>query len=136
MSNLKRWGFSDLDNFFGELYKPLSLEKLGWDLAVDVFEEGDNIVAEMAVAGIDPKKIDVSVEDRTLKISGTREEKTEKKGKHFYKREIRSGSFERHISLPADVDLGKAKAECQDGMLRITLPKKSGKDSKVKIDVR
>ncbi len=138
MSNLKKIAhFNDLDSFFDDMGKHSLLDRLGWDLAVDIFEEDGKVIAEMAVPGIDPKKIEISIEDRVLRLAGSREEKTEKKGKHYYKKEIRGGSFKRHITLHADVDATKAKAEYQDGILKVIMPKKNNKESnRVKIDVR
>ena len=51
---------SELDRFF-EDFPSITFPKMGWDMAVDIFEEKENIIAEMNIPGIDPEKIDVSV---------------------------------------------------------------------------
>lgn len=129
MSSLLKWKpINEMPSFFDDLRTyPSHLSRLGWDLAVDVFEEGKNVVAEMAVPGIDPDKIDVAVENWMLILAGSREERSEKKDKHYYKKEICSGHFERRISLPAEVDPDKAKASYKDGVLRVSMPKKTSK---------
>ena len=59
-------------------------------------------------------------------------EETEEGDMHC--REIRRGSFYRMLTLPADVDGGKAKAKCKDGMLELHLPKvRSAKKHSIKV---
>ena len=106
-------------------------------MAVDIFEEKENIIAEMNIPGIDPEKIDVSVENGYLRIRGSREEEKETKEKHYYSREIKHGSFERIVHLPQDVVKEKVAADYKDGVLRVTLPKVAGaRAGKVKINVK
>lgn len=88
----------------------------------------------MNTAGIDPDKIEIAVHNNTLRVFGSRDEKEVVEDKHYYKKEIRRGSFERIISLPSPVDQSKATAECKDGVLYIVLPKtKATKQSTIKI---
>jgi HSP20 family protein len=104
------------------------------DLAVDMYDEHDGIVVEMALAGIDPDKVDISVEDTSLRVSGEREETAVEEDKNYYKREIKRGSFERYLSLPTTVVPEETKASFEDGILKIFLPKKkAAKTSKVKV---
>jgi len=93
--------------------------------AVNVYEEKDHVVVETPLAGIDPEKVEVEIEDNVLKISGHTEAKSEveDKDKHYYRREIRSGSFFRTVALPKAVDGGKAEATFKNGILTIRVPK-------------
>jgi len=136
MSIIKWEPFDDIDRFFeGGLFSP-QFSKLGRDLAIDVYEEGGNIVAEMNLPGIDSDKVDISVVDHHLKVKGSREEEKERKEKNYYSKEIRRGSFERVVRIPDDVDADKATADYKDGVLKISLPKKEGeKAKKVKIGI-
>ena len=129
---LIRWNpLHDLDEFFHELEFP---RRHGWDLAVDIYEDENAVTVEMQVPGIDSEKVEIEVADNHLHISGSREEKEEKKEKHYYRKEIRRGSFERVVVLPCAVDESKTRAEFQDGVLKITLPKVKGKEpSKIKV---
>lgn len=104
------------------------------DLAVDLYDENDSIIVEMALAGIDPDEVEISVEDNGLKITGVRQEKEEVEDKNYYRKEIKRGSFERYIALPCTVVPEKAEAEFEDGMLKVVIPKKKAvQASKVKV---
>ncbi len=135
MAIIKWEPFTDIESFFEDFPLP-SLKELGTDLAVDVYEEGDNVIAKMNVPGVDPEKIDVSVEDNTLRVSGAHEEEKEEKKKHYYHKEIKKGSFERVISLPQAVQKEKVSAEYKNGSLTITLPKANGGESSHKVSVQ
>lgn len=96
------------------------------DLAVDVYEEGNTVVAEMALPGIDPDQLNVSVQEGYLRVSGSREELKEEKKKNYYRKEIKRGSFERLAHLPVEVQAEKAVATYKDGVLKVAFPKKNG----------
>ena len=133
-----KWDPFDTEKWFDEEFG-LNLKelKLGWDLAVDVYEEKGNVIAEMNVPGIDPEKIEISIEDDYLKVCGKREEKKEKKEKDYYHKEIRKGSFSRMIHLPHAVEAKGTTAECKGGVLKVIMPKKKiTKEGKVKIKVK
>ncbi|MBI3590043.1 MAG: Hsp20/alpha crystallin family protein [Candidatus Melainabacteria bacterium] len=133
---LLRWKpFRDLDRFFDADSPVMALPKFGLDLAADVYEKNGNVVAEMYLPGIDPEKIDISVEENYLKVSGSREEKKETEEKDYYSKEIRRGSFERTIPLPDAVKKDKADASYKDGVLKITIPKDEKKEGTVKVKV-
>jgi len=91
--------------------------------AVDVYEDGDNVIVETQLAGIDPEKVDISIENDVLCIKGESEKKSEVEDKSYYRKEIRSGSFYRSIPLPMHVQGDKAAAEAKDGVLKISVPK-------------
>jgi HSP20 family protein len=137
MAIVKWEPFGEFDRFFSDL-PALSMQHAGFgDMAVDMYEDGNNLIAEMSVPGIEADKIDVSVEGNYLRITGRREEEKEKKTKQFYSKEIHRGSFERALRLPAPVHEGKVTAEYKDGLLKITLPKMEEKKAgKVKVVVK
>lgn len=130
-----RWQpFQDLDKFFEDL-QLVPFFRNGTDLAADVYEEGNNIIVEMQIPGIDADNINISVQDDYLRVGGVREEKKEVEKKHYYTKEIRRGSFERLIALPAPVIADQARAEFKDGTLKISLPKKQQQqEQKIKIE--
>ncbi len=103
----------------------------------NVYQEKDNVVVEMDTPGIDVEKIDISVENDVLTVSGSREEKKEVKKEDYYKKEVRSGSFSRSLILPMQVKSNEAKAETENGILKIVLPKADEvKPKKIKVDVK
>lgn len=135
--SLIRWEpFRELGRMFEEDWATMPSLHIGWDLAVDVYEENSNVVAKMQLPGIDPQKIDISVEDGYLRVSGAREEEHEEMKKNYFSKEIKRGSFERAVRLPKMVVADKTSAEYKDGVLIITMPKKSEpKEGKVKVTV-
>ncbi len=66
MSLIKWEPFGDIDRFFEEGFPSFSITNIGRDLAVDVYEDGNKLVAEMNVPGIDPEHIDIHVEDNRV----------------------------------------------------------------------
>ena len=139
MAIIKWEPFGEIDRFFND-FPTQNFMPFGRDMAVDLYEEGDNLIAEMSIPGFDPEKIDITVEGNYLRIVGTREEEKDQpaqageKGKQIYSKEISRGSFERALRLPALVHEDKIVAECKDGVLKITMPK-TGEKKKEKIKV-
>jgi len=99
--------------------------QFGFTPAVDMYEDKDNIVIETQLGGIDPEKVDISIENNVLTIKGESEKKSEVDDKNYYRKEIRRGSFYRSIPLPTKVDGEAASALNEDGVLKITVPKAS-----------
>ncbi len=135
MSLIKWEPFGEFDRFFTDF--PNHLSAFGRDMAVDLYEEGGSLIAEMSVPGMDPEKIDISVEGNYVHISGHREEQKEQNEKQFYSKEICRGSFERTVRLPEEVDESSVEAEYKDGILKIVMPKKEEKKrEKIKVTVK
>ena len=109
----------------------LGVEQEG-QLVVDVYQTPEAIVIKSTVAGLKPKDLDISVNNDMITIRGRRErEEVVRQVDYFYK-ECYWGSFSRSIILPVEVTADEAKADLEDGILTITIPKK-GRSS---IDVK
>ena len=80
--------FEDMDKMISE-FVPSVRGVSGFMPAVDMYEDKDNIVVETQLAGIDPEKIDISIENDVLCIKGEGERKTEVDEKNYYRKEIR-----------------------------------------------
>jgi len=127
--------WADVERFIDVL--PTSVfGKAGLDLAIDVYEEGANVVAKMQLPGIDPGKLNVSVEDDYLRVSGSREEEKEEKSKQYYRKEIKKGEFVRMVTLPAAVEKDKVEAIYERGVLSITMPRKEKKESSGPVKIK
>lgn len=127
------WRVSPRDFFdFDEDFEVLS------DVQMDLYEEGDNVVAEVKAPGFKKDQLDIRVEGNQLIVSGKVEDVQEEKSKKrkYYRREIRDLSFTRTSDLPVSVDANKADATFKDGVLKIVLPKKEeAKPKQVSIKV-
>lgn len=139
MALIKWTPFEEFDRFFEDEFVPMipTMKMREFRPEVDIYQDNDNVVVEMPLAGVDPKKIDISVEDNVLTVKGSVDEKKEVKEKNFYRKEIRRGTFERSLTLPVEVKGEKAQAELEGGMLKIVLPKKAVvKKKKVTVKVK
>jgi len=114
--------FDDMDKMFSEML-PMRSNQLGFSPAIDMYEEKDRIVVETQLAGIDPEKVDIAIDNNVLTIKGEGEKKSEVDDKNYYRKEIRRGSFFRSIPLPAHVAGAQASAVAADGVLKISIPK-------------
>lgn len=114
--------FQNLEKFWDEdlTFFPALRMKMP---AVDVSETGTDVVVEMEAPGMDPNKIELSIEGNRLHIRGNMEDKKEEKGKSYYRKEIHKGAFERIVALPTEVKGDKAEAIYKDGILKVVVPK-------------
>ncbi len=94
-----------------------------WNPVVDLYEKDDRYVIKAEIPGVDKKDIKVDLNDRVLTLSGERSYDNEVKEENYYRRERSYGKFQRAFTLPADVDSDKIKAEFNEGVLQIEVPK-------------
>lgn len=92
--------------------------------ALDMYEKDNAIIVELSLAGVSPNDVKISIEDNVLNIEGKAERKREVDEAQYYRKEVRTGSFHRVVSLPAAVIAADTKAEYDKGILKITMPKK------------
>lgn len=108
--------------------------------ATDIYEENGNIVAEINLPGMKADDIDLEVEKDTIRISADaqeeKEDKDEGEGRKYYAREMVRRSVSRILPLPQSVRGKEAKAEYNDGILRVTVPKQESKTESTKIKVK
>lgn len=114
--------FEDVDKIFSD-FSPIVRAGNKFMPAVDMYEDKDSVIVETQLAGIDPEKIDISIENDVLCIKGEGEKKTEVEEKNYYRKEIHRGSFYRSIPLPARVLGDNASAVAEGGILKISIPK-------------
>ena len=94
--------------------------------SIDVINRDKEIQIKAEVPGIDKEDLSVTVTNRTLMIKGESRHEEESDEGDLHRREIRTGSFSRTLTLPEDVDGSKAKASYKDGLLELQLPKLRG----------
>jgi HSP20 family protein len=114
-----------MQQFFGEDGgNGLTFTPKAWAPRVDVEETDKEIVVKADLPGVDPKAIEVSVENGILTVRGEKKEEKEKKEKNYYRVERFTGSFYRAIPLPPGADAEKVSAASTNGVVTITIPKK------------
>ena len=126
----RRDPFREIEDLFGDDFFGFFPAMRKYAPAADVYQTDENVVVEMQISNIDPKNIDIEVEDSVLTVSGGEEEAKEERDKDYYRREIRLGAFRRSIQLPVRVKGEKAEADYSKGILKITLPKAEESKSK------
>jgi HSP20 family protein len=107
-----------------------STEGATWAPAVDIYETGESLNVEAELPGIEPKDIEVSVDEGVLTIKGERKLEKEVKEENFHRIERAYGMFQRSVRLPQDVDPESVKASYDDGVLKVTVPKVEPKKPK------
>jgi HSP20 family protein len=149
----QRRGLADLDDPFEGLHRSMNqvLESFrrdfdfpslaSWETVaapnVDVSETDEAVQVAAELPGMDAKDVELSFQGNSLVIKGEKTEQKETKEKDFHIRERRFGSFHRMIPLPAGVDIDKAKAEYEKGVLHVTVPKTAeAKQQHRKIEIK
>jgi HSP20 family protein len=90
---------------------------------MNVTEDKDNYYVRAELPGLKADDLDISVTGDTLSISGERKISVEDEQAQYHRREREAGKFSRIVTLPAQMDTGKAEAHCTDGILTVVLPK-------------
>ena len=132
MSSLIRWEPARemmtlreaMDRLFDDAFtRPLSLRD-AWSVpAIDMYQTDDEIVVKASLPGIKADEVQINVTGEVLTLKGEVKHDEDKKEKAWHIHEQRYGSFERSVALPTEVVADKAKAEFENGILTITLPK-------------
>jgi len=132
MSNLIRWEpgremmtlREAMDHLFDDAFtRPLSIRD-GWSApAIDMYQTDDEIVVKASLPGVKADEVQINISGEVLTLKGETKHEEEKKNKAWHIHEQRWGAFERSAVLPTDVVADKAKADFENGILTITLPK-------------
>ena len=124
------------DDLFTTRRSGRALAPAQWEPAVELFETEGDVVFRAEMPGIDPQQVDVTVTEDTLTVKGEARTEQEQKGRNYYRRELRYGSFERAVGLPASVQADQAKATCRQGILEVRIPKaERGRAKSIKVEV-
>ena len=94
-----------------------------WRPAVDIKEENDRFLITADLPGVDPREIEITMEDGVLTIKGERHSEASEEKEGYKRVERVSGTFYRRFSLPDSADAERIEAAGKDGVLTIVLPK-------------
>ena len=100
--------------------------------AVDIYEDGNELVLKADIPGIDKKELDINISDNFLTISGEKKKEEKEEKGNYYRYERIHGSFFRRFELPSDIDTEKIKAHFENGVLEVKLPKSAEAKSRSK----
>jgi HSP20 family protein len=132
MSNLARWEpvrdtmtlREAMDRLFDDAFtRPISMSGGSVTPAIDLYQNDDEVIVKASLPGLEAEDVQISVTADILTLRGEFKQDTEEKETTYHIREHRYGSFERSIMLPTDVQTDKAKADFENGILTISLPK-------------
>jgi HSP20 family protein len=120
----------EMDRLFNRFIEPEWGEfpaALGeWAPSLDLSETKDALVAKVEIPGMDPKEIEVSLQENLLTIKGEKKQEKEEKDERHHRVERSYGAFTRTVRLPVAVDGSKVDAKFKNGLLTVTLPKTPG----------
>ena len=134
--SIRRWDPFDelaslresMERVFDEFFTTRRTERRGgvpavWEPAAELFETDNEVVFRAEMPGIDPKSVDVTVSEDALTVRGEARAEEEQKGRNYYRRELRYGSYQRTVALPTAVQADQARAAYRNGILEVRLPK-------------
>lgn len=115
----------EVDELFGSFSSPLGIRSLprGSFPAVNVGRTPERVDVYLFAPGIDPKSLDISMQQNLLTVSGKREIKVEEEV-DYYRQERFAGEFRRVLSLPEDVDPDRVQARYADGIVQISVERR------------
>lgn len=131
MSNLIRWEpmremmtlREAMDRLFDDAFtQPISLHN-GHAPAIDLYQTAESVVVRAALPGLKADDVQLSLQGDILTLRGEFHQDTEVKEATYHLKEQQHGSFERSVLLPTPVQTEKARAEFENGVLTVTIPK-------------
>src|SRR5215467_16098562 len=143
MRTIARWepfrGVTTLQDQINRLFND-TFERTGelsaWAPAVDIYETAQELVVKVDLPDVDPKDLDIRVENNLLTIRGERKFEKKVSEENYLRVERSFGSFARSFTLANPVNTDAIKAEYQNGVLTLSIPKREeAKPKQVKVNV-
>jgi HSP20 family protein len=146
MRTIARWepfrGVTTLQDQINHLFND-AFERTGeqsnlsaWAPAVDIYETEQELVVKADLPDVDPKDLDIRVENNILTIRGERKFEKKVNEENYLRVERAYGSFARSFTLANTVNTDAIKADYQNGVLTLTIPKREeAKPKQVKVNV-
>jgi HSP20 family protein len=127
-----------INRLFNEAFDRSSDEAnlTAWAPAVDIFETEHELVVKADLPEITPEELDIRVENNILTIRGERKFEKQVNEDHYLRVERSYGSFSRSFSLSNTVNTEAIKADYQNGVLTLSIPKREeAKPKQIKVRV-
>jgi HSP20 family protein len=132
MANLIRWDplrevsevRSLMDRAFDDFFSrsPITYNGIG-SIDVNMLQTDKDVIVKASIPGVKLEDINITISGDTLTLRGEMKDDQEYKDANYHIREMRQDSFSRTMTLPVKVDSDKAKAEFENGILCLTMPK-------------
>ena len=127
--------------FFDDFFNRSLSDIVGADFtvsqpSVNILEEEDKYIVEVAAPGVDKKDFNIEVDKNQLIISANREEEKEEVEGKMTRNEFNFSSFTRKFILPDTVDTDSIDATYKEGILIISLGKKEAAKAKAPLNVK
>ena len=119
MDRLRR----EMDRIWGAMAGQFENTSAGVHPLLNISEDKDGFHVRAELPGVAPEDLDISVEGKSLTLSGKRREPEVPEGARFHRSERGFVSFSRVIGLPSEINALKVEAKLIDGVLSITMPK-------------
>lgn len=115
----------EMDSLFGPAASATDIRAVrrGTFPPLNVGATPERIDVYLFAAGLDPKSLDISIQQNVLAVAGTHQAEM-KENAAYYRRERFNGDFRRVITLPEDVDPERVDAHYKDGVLHVTVPRR------------
>lgn len=127
-----------INRLFGDVLDRSSQESnlTTWAPPVDIYENEHELIVKAELPGIDPKDLDIRVENNILTIRGERKFDEKVKENNCLRVERAYGSFSRSFALANTVNSEAIKADYQNGVLTLTIPKREeAKPKQIEVNV-
>jgi HSP20 family protein len=127
-----------INRLFGEAFERTGEESSlsAWAPAVDIYENEQELVVKADLPAVDPKDLDIRVENNLLTIRGERKFEKKVNEENYLRVERSYGSFARSFTLANTVNSEAIKADYQNGVLTLTIPKREeAKPKQIKVNV-
>lgn len=123
---------TDLTDLFGRAGEGWSARDGRLVPSMEILKTDGDIVVRMELPGVDPDSMDVTLQDRTLRVRAERRVSNEEDALH---REFVQGTFERAVVLPSEIDPDKLSARYEAGILEVRIPYSAPKAVKVPVEI-
>lgn len=120
MSNM----LSMFDDFFNRVYEDESNDEGFRAMAMDIVEHEKEFLILANLPGLRKEDVKISVHENQLLVEASCSSVKEEKQGTVYRCERYSGSYRRNLLLPENADISKITAKMEDGVLRLSIPKK------------
>jgi HSP20 family protein len=137
---LIRWhrpaGLADMfQNFFDSDFNDFFSRRFS-DPAANIIESPESFELDLAAPGMKKDDFRIHLENNILTVSSEVEDEKLDEGKNYSRKEFSYGSFTRSFTLPKIIDLDKIKADYENGILKVLLPKKEEARLEVKKEIK